>query len=144
MTTYLFRSAAVWTVLGLASGLYYREFTKANEFTGVTQLSVAHTHLLALGTIMVLVMLALQASFDLGADKRMRWAAHLWNAGLFLTSGMLTVKGTLQVLGSSGADSKALAGIAGLGHMTLTAAFVIFFLVLGARIKAHRTVTSDH
>lgn len=44
----LYYSAALYTVLGLAAGLYYRELTKAQDFVGDTQLSVVHTHLLAL------------------------------------------------------------------------------------------------
>lgn len=47
--TALFRAAAAYLVLGRASGLYYREFTKANDFPAgeFTQLSATHTHLLA-------------------------------------------------------------------------------------------------
>ncbi|MGH8882555.1 MAG: DUF2871 family protein, partial [Stackebrandtia sp.] len=32
-------------VLGLAGGLFYREFTHADDFHGDTQLSIVHTHL---------------------------------------------------------------------------------------------------
>ena len=134
MLNLLYRSAASWTVLGLASGLYYREFTKANDFSGDTQLTVAHTHALALGTLMTLALLGLAVALRI-TDRRFRWGVLAWQAGLGITFGALLVKGSLQVLDHSAADSPALAGIAGLGHMTLTAAFIFLFLGLGTAIN---------
>ncbi|WP_437764919.1 DUF2871 family protein [Sorangium sp. So ce764] len=48
-------AAHVTMILGVVSGLFYREFTKVNHFIGETQLALMHTHLLALGTLGVLV-----------------------------------------------------------------------------------------
>jgi hypothetical protein len=135
MVTTLYRSAATWTALGLASGLFYRELTKANEFTGWTQLSVVHTHALTLGTVVLLLFLALTAVFDLGADKRFRWGVGVWNVGLVLTTSLMTVKGMLQVLGNDTANSPAIAGISGLGHLTLAVAFILVFLALGTAVR---------
>src|SRR5690606_12642766 len=143
MLTLLHRSAATWTVLGLASGLYYREFTKANNVSGGTQLALTHTHALALGTLTLLVLLALAASLDI-TDRRFRWGIIVWQAGLGLTFGAMLVKGSLQVLNHAAADSPALAGVAGLGHMTLTAAFVLLFLGLGAALSAGEQEVDDH
>lgn len=143
----IFYSAATWTGLGLASGLFYREFTRQLEFTGVTQLSVAHTHALALGTTVLLVVLALVKLFDFDA-KAVRLFVLLYNAGLALTFTMLLVKGSLQVLGHEMATSKALAGVSGLGHMILTGAFVYLLLALRKAMKrsaapAQTVVTAD-
>lgn len=141
MLTYLFRSAAVWTALGLAGGLYFREFTKLNEFdlSRPTQLGGVHTHALTWGTIFMLVLLGLALLLPaLGADKRMRWGVHLLNAGLVLTVSMMTFKGSVQVLDKPWADSPALAGVAGLGHMTMTAALVLLLLAIGRQLKQHR------
>lgn len=132
----LFTSAAVWTTLGLASGLFYRELTRQRDFTGFTQLSVAHTHALALGTTILLVALALTKVFGLDADRRLRWFLLFWNAGLALTFTMMIVKGSLQVLGAAFADSPMIAGISGLGHMILTGSFVLFFLILRRAVTA--------
>ena len=131
----LFRMAAVWTAVGLASGLAYRELTRTTGFEGFTQLAVVHTHTLVLGTLVVLLLLALQKLYRLADDRRFRWFVWSWNVGLALTAGGMAVKGTLQVIGSTAADSAALAGISGLGHIVLTAAFVLLFLVLGRRIR---------
>lgn len=126
----LFNSAAAWTAIGLASGLFYREFTRQRKLTGVTQLAVAHTHTLVLGTLMLLGVLALTQVFGLERDKRIGLFIIFWNVGLALTSVMMMVKGSLQILGNPMASSPMLAGISGLGHMVLTGAFVLFFLIL--------------
>lgn len=133
--TVLVRAAAAWTAAGLAGGLGYRELTKIEGFTGWTQLSVVHTHALVLGTVVLLLVLALQRTFRLSEDRRYGWFMWTWNAGLVLTVAGLTVKGTLQVIGSTAASSPALAGISGLGHIMLTVAFVLFFLVLAGRVR---------
>lgn len=71
-------SAATWAGLGLASGVYWRELTKFTHFTGVTQLSTAHTHALALGLLMLLAVLAPRAQVP--AEKPTRLFVALWNA----------------------------------------------------------------
>ncbi|SHJ99452.1 Protein of unknown function [Tessaracoccus bendigoensis DSM 12906] len=127
--------AMIYTALGLASGLFYREFTKLNGVPGGTQLAVAHTHLLTLGTIFSLIFLVLERLFRLSEVTR-RYKAFVitWNAGVLVTATMLVVKGCLQVLGSDFATSPMIAGISGLGHMTITAAFILLMIVLGKRL----------
>lgn len=142
MVNKLFTSAAVWTGLGLASGLFYREFTRQRDFAGFTQLAVAHTHALALGTTILLVVLALTKVFALHADRRLHLFLLFWNIGLGLTFVMMLVKGSLQVTGAAFADSPMIAGISGLGHMILTGAFVLFFLILRRAVKAETAVAS--
>ncbi|MDO5740000.1 MAG: DUF2871 family protein [Ornithinimicrobium sp.] len=137
MLTYLFRSAASWTAIGLAGGLGYREFTKLHDYTGFTQLALVHTHAIVWGTIFMLVLLSLAIVLPgLAGDARMRWGVHLLNGGLALTVGMLGFKGSLQVLGADWADHPGLAGVSGLGHMTLTAALVLLLLAIGRQTKA--------
>lgn len=130
----IFVSAAVWAGLGLASGLYYREFTRSLHFEGFTQLALAHTHALALGTTFLLILLALAKAFDLN-ERSVGILLLLWNIGLGVTFGMLAIKGTMQVLAAPMADSGAIAGIAGLGHIVLTIAFVYLFMVLAPAVK---------
>lgn len=57
----LYLAAIAYATLGLAGGLFYREITHARDFTGNTQLAVVHTHLLALGLLVMLIVLALDA-----------------------------------------------------------------------------------
>lgn len=131
----LFRLSATWTAIGLASGLAYRELTRSTGFSGFTQLAVVHTHTLVLGTLVGLLLLVLQRLYRLGDDRRFGWFVWTWNAGLVLTAGGMAVKGTLQVLGAASAESPALAGVSGLGHIVLTVGFVLLFVVLGRRIR---------
>lgn len=63
--TKLYRAALFYMILGLAAGLYYRTLTHSRDFSGQSQLSVAHTHLLALGMLFFLVVLALEKLFTL-------------------------------------------------------------------------------
>lgn len=136
--TVLFRLLVTWTTLGLASGLAYRELTRSVGFSGYTQLSLVHTHTLVLGTVVGMILLVMERLYRLSDDRRFVWFVWVWNIGLGLTAGTLAVKGTLQVLSSPAAGSAALAGIAGLGHITLTAGFVLMLLVLGRRIRLSR------
>ena len=47
----LFNLSFFYLILGLALGVFFREFTKLNDFSGATTLNVAHTHTLVLGFI---------------------------------------------------------------------------------------------
>ncbi|MDN5761604.1 MAG: DUF2871 domain-containing protein [Microlunatus sp.] len=137
MLATLYRSALTWTVVGLASGLFYREFTKAYDFTGTTRLAVLHTHALVLGTLVMLLVLALTKLFGLAEARPLRWFVWVWNIGLALMLATTAVKGVAQVTGSAVSDGPAFAGVSGLSHMILTAGFVLLFWVL------RRPVTSS-
>lgn len=136
MLPLLYRSAAGWTAVGLTGGLFYREFTKLNDVAGGTQLALVHTHTLVLGTVVSLVLLALVGIWStLATTRPFRAGFWVWQAGLVLTTGGMLVKGVLQVLGSDAADSAALAGVSGLGHMVLTGAFVLLFVGMGRVVR---------
>lgn len=128
----LLRASTIWTIVGLAGGLFYREFTKLHGVPGGTQLALVHTHALTLGTIMLLVVLALAGTYAL----RLKAFLIVWNAGLALTTVGLLAKGMLQVMGSPIATHPGIAGVSGLGHMTLTAGFVLLLLALRRAISA--------
>ncbi|MET8159865.1 DUF2871 domain-containing protein [Sphaerisporangium sp. NPDC005289] len=130
----LYYAAHTYMILGVVSGLYYRELTKMNDFTGDTQLGVVHTHLLALGMLFYLVVLALEKLFTLSASKLFNWSFWVYNAGLALTVLMMIIHGTQTVLGAK--TSAAISGIAGLGHIVLTVGLILFFVNLGKRIPA--------
>ncbi|MFI9630728.1 DUF2871 domain-containing protein [Streptomyces sp. NPDC052042] len=129
----LYYSAVLYTVLGLAAGLYYREVTKAHDFTGTTQLAVLHTHLLTLGTLVFLITLALQKTLHLTRGRFFPAFFWTYHAGLLLTTALMAVHGTLTVLGKD--TGAAISGIAGLGHILLTLALVFFFLCLHHRLR---------
>ncbi|WP_435748324.1 DUF2871 domain-containing protein [Microbacterium sp. PMB16] len=132
----LFSAAFAYMIVGVASGLFYREFTKINGFPEgeATQLGLVHTHLLVLGFVVLLIVLLLEKAFALSESRLFGWFFWLYNAGLVLTSAMLVWHGCLTVLGQE--SSKMIAGIAGTGHMLLTAGMVLLFLALRTRIFA--------
>ncbi|MGK5642440.1 DUF2871 domain-containing protein [Streptomyces sp. URMC 126] len=127
-------TAHLYMIVGLVSGLYYRELTKAEDFTGDTQLAVVHTHVIALGTLFFLVVLALEKLFEPSGSPLFGWFYWTYNAGLAVTVVMMTVRGTLTVLGRSLPEAVGL--VSGLGHILLTAGLVLFFVALGKCVPA--------
>ena len=136
----LFHTANIYMITGLVSGLYYRELTHLTGFEGETRLSVVHTHILALGMLFFLIALALEKVFALSESRLFKWFYWVYNAGVIVTVGVLTLRGTLTVLGNepAGAADSALAGIAGLGHVVLTVGLILFFHTIEKRIKAEK------
>ncbi|MEV6035849.1 DUF2871 domain-containing protein [Nonomuraea sp. NPDC052116] len=133
--------AHVYMILGLVSGLYYRELTKLTGFTGDTQLGVVHTHLLALGMLFFLVVLALEKLFALTSVRLFGWFFWIYNAGLAVTVATMILHGTLTVLGRP--SDEAIALISGLGHVLLTVGLILLFVTLGKRIPAKPAPEGD-
>lgn len=127
----LLNASFIYMLAGVASGLFYREFTKLNDFPEgqFTQLGLAHTHLLTLGFIVLLIVLALEKVFTISrSPKLFAWFFWLYNAGVILTSAMLIWHGSLTVLGQE--STAMIAGIAGLGHIAIAAGTIVFFIAL--------------
>ncbi len=134
----LFYAAFAYMVLGVASGLFYREFTKSQDFPAgeFTQLGLVHTHLLTLGFIVLLIVLALEKLFTLSASPLFPWFFWVYNAGVVVTSGTMLWHGSLTVLGQE--STSMIAGIAGMGHILLTIGMVLLFLALRHGILAQK------
>ncbi len=134
----LYLAATVYLVAGLGAGLFYREFTKANSFPegSFTQLGLVHTHLLALGMLVMLIAMALEKTMRLTDDRRFVWFFWFYNAGVALTASMMIWHGVLTVVGQQ--SSPAISGIAGLGHIALTVGLVLLFLILGRVVRRDR------
>lgn len=120
-------------IIGVFSGVYYREFSKAFEMfdRSATQLPLVHTHFLVLGFIVLLILAAFEQLFSLSHNvpKLFGWFYWLWTLGVVITGGMMLVKGTLAIQGLDD-SSPALAGIAGLGHVILTAGLIVLLFLL--------------
>lgn len=122
-------SALVYAILAMVGGVFYREFTKFNGFTGTTSLGFVHTHYFALGMIGFLLLLLLEKSLSF-TDRSVGRAVAAYHVGLNVTAGMLVVRGVTQVLDialTRGA-SVAISGIAGLGHIVLGVSIVLILL----------------
>ena len=121
--------AVIYAVLAMVGGVFYREFTKFNGFTGITALGKIHVHYFLLGMVLFLLLLLLEKNFSFtkASTGRILVAYHI---GLNLTVVMLVVRGVTQVLGtplSSGMDA-AIAGIAGIGHIVLGVSLLLLLL----------------
>ena len=89
----------IYAIAAMAGGVFYREFTKYNGYTGVTALGKVHTHLFMLGMLVFLVVALYGTHMDLEKIKTFRGFLWVYNIGLPLTSIMLLVRGVTQVLG---------------------------------------------
>lgn len=137
----LYLAATSYAVLGLVAGLFYRTMTASRELTGPTQLSVLHTHLLALGMMMMLILLALDATLSISRGRAFSWFFTTYNAGLLVTAGAMTWNGLLQLDGQTG--GAAIAGIAGLGHILLTIGIVCLFVAIRRPLQQHLATLTD-
>ena len=122
--------AFAYAIAAMAGGVFYREFTKFNGFTGVTALGKVHTHLFLLGMLVFLVVALFASRQDLRQLKTFRAFLWTYNLGVPLMVVMLAVRGVAQVLGwtlSAAADAS-ISGIAGIGHV-LTGVGLVLLLV---------------
>lgn len=121
-----------YAIAAMAGGVFYREFTKWNQFTGVTMLSKVHAHLFMLGMMVFLLVALFSRQMDLEKENSFRWFMRLYNIGLPLTVAMMLVRGILQVKAvplSAGADA-AISGIAGIGHIVLSIGLILLLVTL--------------
>ena len=130
----LMYSSALYTLLGLLSGLFYREMTKAEDFSGFSQLNVTHTHLLVLGTIMFLIFMIIEGQFKLTTHTKLfNSFFYIYHVGVLVTVAMQFVNGISTIK-----DLSVSPAIAGLGQIFLTIAFILFFILLGKRINKNK------
>ena len=122
-------TALLYAIFAMAGGVFYREFTKFNGFTGRTTLGVVHTHYFLLGMVFFLLLLLLEKNFSFTGAKTGRILA-VYHIGLNLTAAMFVVRGVTQVRKpalSSGMDA-AISGTAGIGHILLGVSLVLLLL----------------
>ncbi|WP_129661247.1 DUF2871 domain-containing protein [Rothia uropygialis] len=132
----LLNAAFIYMLIGVLSGLFYREFAKANDFPDgqFTQLGLVHTHLLTLGFIVLLIVLVLEKIFRISDSRKLfNWFFWLYNIGVVLTCAMLAWHGSLTVIGKE--SSAMISGIAGLGHISISAGMIVLFIALRRAIS---------
>ena len=130
-----------YAIAAMVCGVFYREFTKYQDFTGVTALGKVHAHLFLLGMVMFLIVALFAMHWNLDGQKKFRWFLRTYNIGVPLTAAMLLVRGVTQVLGltlTTGA-SAAMSGIAGIGHILTGVGLILLLLALRDRAKEEAT-----
>ena len=129
--------ALLYAIFAMVGGVFYREFTKLNGFTGKTTLAVVHTHYFLLGMVFFLLLLLLEKNFSFTGAKTGRVLAA-YHIGLNLTAVMFVVRGLTQVLApalSRGMDA-AISGMAGIGHILLGVSMVLLLVQIRRSVTA--------
>ena len=128
--------ALFYAVSAMAAGVFYREFTKWNNFSGITSLSKVHVHLFALGMMIFLLVALFDQNGHLNKNKTFRVFMLIYNMGVLLTAVMMFVRGIPQVLGMtlSHSANAAVAGMAGIGHMLTGTGIILLLVCLKKRI----------
>ncbi|MGI5064760.1 DUF2871 domain-containing protein [Treponema putidum] len=132
----ILENSFVYLILGLIAGVFFREFTKFNAFSGSSYLSLIHPHVLILGSVLSLVIYLTFRQGSALIEKRLacvRKANHFWNSGLLITVVLMLLRGIITVLGNnytSKDQEAALSGIAGIGHILLTLGLIYTFLMI--------------
>lgn len=121
-------TAIIYFVAAMVGGVFYREFTKLNVFSGQTVLGVVHTHLLALGVAVFLLAAILFKVTNLENNRLFRRFFVLYNVSLPLMVTMMTVRGIVQVkeLTISNGMNAIISGISGLTHIGVAVALFLF------------------
>ncbi|HDR3649973.1 DUF2871 domain-containing protein [Bacillus sp. SM-B1] len=128
----LYNAALIYLIIGLFSGVFAREYTKAQGIKGSTMLQLVHTHVLVLGFVFCLIALALCKVFHVQETKSFRAWFVVYNVGLIFTIATMLWRGLLQV---NGTDFNGLSHIAGLGHVIISIGLVWFMILLKKSFK---------
>lgn len=128
----MIRIAFFYVILALIGGVFYREFTKFNGFTGVTVLADVHVHLMVLGVFMFMILALFVKNLPLLKEKRFSQFMVIYNIGLLLTVIMMVIRGMTQVLTMTltSVMSAAISGIAGIGHILLGIGLILLMITL--------------
>lgn len=129
--------ALVYAIAAMVGGVFYREFTKFNNFSGVTALGKVHTHLFLLGMLVFLIIGLYSANNDLTKQKVFRVFLWIYNIGVSLTAIMMVVRGVFQVCEVilPNAVNAAVSGIAGIGHIMTGVGIILLLLSLKKSAK---------
>ena len=122
----------IYAIAAMVGGVFYREFTKIKGFEGITVLGKVHTHLFMLGMLLFIVISLFAAHNKLEDIKLFRIFLWIYNSGLILTVIMMVVRGITEVLGTplTKGASAAISGIAGIGHIILSAGIILLIISL--------------
>jgi len=120
------KRSTIYTIVAMAAGVFYREFTKFNNFTDYSMLRVIHPHLFALGagfTLLVGLVLFNHKKDEKDLGKKL----PIYHLVLAATSFMMFVRGIIQVkyIALSGGLDSAISGIAGIFHIILGVTMVM-------------------
>lgn len=108
-------------IMGLVGGVFYREFTKAYQFTEITHLGKIHVHTLVLGFLTLFSMYQLVKNYDSEKITHLKKPLRIYIVGLTFTIINMIVIGIYEVvsLGQQIIVRAAIDGTSGIGHILL-------------------------
>lgn len=124
--------AFIYFWLAMAGGVFYREFTKFNDYSGNTVLGLLHVHLLVMGTVLFLLLALFCRTLPLLENKRFQRFLMLYNIALPFMALTMLVRGILEVRGTdlSSAQNGMISGFAGISHILMLVSLVMLLLSL--------------
>ncbi len=131
-----------YAIIGALSGIFFREFTKYNHFSGPTALGTVHTHYLVLGTLFYLILALFISRYEnIVQDKQFSLATIVYNVGLVATTTMMLVRGIIQVLSiqPSRALDASVSGLAGLSHIALGCGLLLLLFILKRNVDVKQS-----
>ena len=138
MNKKLFNQGTVLFIVGIVAGAFYREFTKFMSFTGVTSMSLVHTHLIATGALVAIIFSIFIKVYDIKDTPALKRSWNLYFIGVIGNAAIMFIRGIFTVMNVelSRAASMSISGIAGIIHILLTVGIIWFLLTLKKEIKA--------
>ena len=127
----------IYAIAAMVFGVFFREFTKFNNFTGNTTLSLLHVHLFTLGMLFFLIVASLNNNFSIIKHKKFKFFFYSYNIGLVITTAMLLWRGIFQTLliEPTPAINASISGIAGIGHILLSIGIITLFIIIKSQLK---------
>ncbi|WP_346940576.1 DUF2871 domain-containing protein [uncultured Clostridium sp.] len=138
----LINTSLIYAISSMILGVFYREFTKFNNFTGNTTLSLLHVHLFTLGMLFFLIVALLNNNFSISNHKKFNFFFYTYNIGLAITVIVFLWRGILQTLliESTSSINAAISGIAGIGHILIAIGIITFFIIIKSQIKSKEEI----
>ena len=130
-------TAILYAILAMIFGVFYREFTKFNHFTGKTNLSVMHTHYFLLGMFFFLFLMLLEQNFGFSGQSNTGKLLITYQLGLNITALGFLMRGLTQVWGTalSRTMDASISGIAGIGHILMGVSLILLLLKIKKQVS---------
>ncbi len=130
-------TAILYAILAMIFGVFYREFTKFNHFTGKTNLSVMHTHYFLLGMFFFLFLMLLEQNFGFSSQPNTGKLLVTYQLGLNITALGFLMRGLTQVWGTalSRTMGASISGIAGIGHILMGVSLILLLLKIKKQVS---------
>lgn len=130
-------TAILYAILAMIFGVFYREFTKFNHFTGKTNLSLMHTHYFLLGMFFFLFLMLLEQNFGFSSQPNTGKLLVTYQLGLNITALGFLMRGLTQVWGTalSRTMDASISGIAGIGHILMGVSLILLLLKIKKQVS---------